>query len=144
MQLAMYKGPAKSVGQKLLHWCVCLFTWSPYSHVELVIDGRCFSASSRDGGVRGKEIDLGSGHWDVVDLPQRYQLRQAQAKAWFAAHDGQNYDWLGVARLFILLWWLPVRHGHHFCSKAIAAALGVPRPEEFSPQMLLEYLTEPG
>lgn len=143
MQLAMYKGPAKSVWQKLVHWVVCLCTWSPYSHVELVIDGKCYSASDRDGGVRGKVIDLASGHWDVAELASAYQQRKAQALAWFRDHDGENYDWLGVARLFLLLRWLPVRKKHHFCSKAIAAALGVPDPEDLSPHALLDNATDP-
>lgn len=143
MQLAMYKGPAKTVCQKLQHWAICLFTWSRYSHIELVIDGRCYSASDRDGGVRGKDIALDSGHWDVFELPMVYQRRKSQALEWFRAHDGENYDWIGVIRLCPLLGRLPVRPRHHFCSKAIAEALGVAHAEDFSPQHLLDYLMEP-
>jgi hypothetical protein len=141
MQLAMYRGPGKAWAHKLLHWAICLFTWSRYSHIELVIDGICYSASNRDGGVRGKRIDLTSGNWDVFDLPDTFQVRRKHALAWFKKHDGENYDWLGIARLFFLLRWLPVRKKHHFCSKAVAAALQVPDPEDFPPDNLLEHLT---
>lgn len=140
MKLALYAGPAKSIAQKLIHWAICLFTWSRYSHVELVIDGRCFSASNRDGGVRAKFIDLYSGRWDVIEIPERFQAKTWAAIAWFRRHDGENYDWIGCARLCPLLHWLPARSDHHFCSKAIAEALGLPNPDDYTPQRLLDYL----
>lgn len=89
MQLAAYKGPAPTLSGKLVHLAICGVdtvrqSWKHrrlvvvrHSHCELVIQGRCYSASDRDGGVRGKVL------------------------AWFRDHDGDNYDWVGIAR-FVL------------------------------------------
>lgn len=127
MQVALYKGPAKDWRHKVAHWAVCVATRSPYSHCELVIGGVCWSASARDGGVRGKVIDLQSGRWDVFPI----EGDEAAALAWFRAHDGQRYDWAGVARF--ALPFLPNGSDRWFCSEALAAALGRPRPERSIP-----------
>ena len=132
MKLALYKGPAQNWAHKIAHWAVCTFTGSPYSHCELVINGVCWSASARDGGVRGKVIDLASGRWDVVDLPA--QLSQADALAWFRAHDGLRYDWAGVMRF--ALPFLPLCMVRWFCSEACGAALGLAQPHKLTPRTL--------
>ena len=119
MQIAFYKGPAKGLTNKLGRLLVCLGTLSRYSHCELVIQGVCYSASARDGGVRGKVIDLASGHWDVVDVPGD----EAAALAWFRQHEGERYDWMGVLRFVAPF--LRQRPGKWFCSEAVAEALGV-------------------
>lgn len=147
MRLAMYKGPASDPLHRLAHRFTCWWTRSRYSHVELVFDrardGRwlCASASARDGGVRLKYIELESGHWDVFDLHQ-VPVTEAIARAWFyrQADARAAYDWLG------LLWFvLPVKAINNprrwFCSEAVAAALGLPKPHKFHPQKLLESLT---
>jgi hypothetical protein len=82
LRLALYKGPAQDLAHKIAHWAVCLFTGSPYSHCELVINGVCRSASARDGGVRGKVIDLHSGKWDVVELDEAFSAELAIAPGW--------------------------------------------------------------
>lgn len=142
MQLAMYKGPPSSICHKLAHWLTCLFTISRYSHCELVIDGRCFSSSARDGGVRSKQIDLESGHWDLFPIDGD----EAKVRAWFRQHDGQKYDWRGVFAfmgpdLRLVRWWLDDA-GRWFCSEACAAALGLHSPETYDPQELLDRLVE--
>ena len=80
MQLALYKGPAPTIWSKVVNWAICGFdtvrqsvrgralVLVRHSHCELVIGGKCYSASDRDGGVRGKAIDLDSGHWDVFEI----------------------------------------------------------------------------
>ena len=119
MQIAFYKGPASGLKNKLGRLLVCIGTWSKYSHCELVINGMCYSASARDGGVRAKLIDLASGHWDVVDVPGDAM----RALMWFQAHQGQPYDWLGVLRFALPV--LRQRPGEWFCSEAVAAMLGM-------------------
>lgn len=119
MQIAFYKGPAKGLVNKLGRLLVCVGTLSRYSHCELVIQGVCYSASARDGGVRAKQIDLRSGHWDVLPV---LGADADAALAWFEAHRGQPYDWVGVLRF--ALPFLPQRQGKWFCSEAVAAALG--------------------
>ena len=127
MQLAFYKAPGTWMDK-----AVRLFTGSDYSHVELVINGTCCSASIRDGGVRVKQIDLASGNWDVIDI----QGDEAKAWEWFADHLGEKYDWLGVWRFAVPF--LSHRGNQWFCSEAVAAALGLDEPEVYNPGMLAE------
>ena len=145
MHIAMYKGPAKSLAQKLIHWGICSVTRSKYSHCELVpglraADGThlCLSSSLRDGGVRFKRIDLSSGSWDVFPIAEDNEETRARAIQWFVAHADQKYDYLG------LLWFLvPIRlhrPDRQFCSEAIARALGLTDPHIYSPQHLLDEI----
>lgn len=136
IHLALYKGPADDWLHKLGHWIVCIGTLSRYSHVELVVDGVCYSSSSRDGGVRAKVIDLYSGHWDVFPVDGDAE----RAKAWFIAHMGQKYDWLGVLRFVPGLKWLPRRKDEWFCSESVAASLGVRKPSRYTPAGLYRTL----
>lgn len=143
----MYKGPPKDVAHKVSHWFTCLWTRSIYSHCELVFDrtapgggSLCASASARDGGVRFKYIDLDSGHWDVYDLP-KVPVTEHAARVWFyeKADARAGYDWFG------LLWFvLPIKAFNSprrwFCSEALAAALGLPKPHKWHPQKLLDRL----
>ena len=137
LQIAFYKGPASDLWHKVAHWGVCLFTASQYSHCELVVHGTCLSSSTRDGGVRAKQIDLNSGKWLVIDLPDDDGEESAQAWAWFADHAGQAYDWAGIARF--LLPFLPHKADQWFCSEACAAALGLPAPESWTPEQLRQF-----
>lgn len=129
MQLAFYKGPAKDLAHKIAHWAVCFWTRSPYSHCELVIDGVCYSSSTRDGGVRSKEIDLASGNWDLV--PVQGDLLMAMVH--FRGTKGLPYDWAGVMRFVFP--WLPNPARRWYCSEWCAAALGWEQIE-LSPQEL--------
>ena len=45
-----------------------------------------------DGGVRLKRIDLDPHKWDVVEI----HGDENQARAWFEAHAGEGYDFLGL------------------------------------------------
>lgn len=133
MMLALYKGPpVNDWMHSFAHWAVCAFTGSRYSHCELVIDGRSYSASARDGGVRTKVIDFTSGRWDLLPI----QGDEAAAVAWFMEHDGAPYDWAGVLRF--ALPFLPQRRGQWFCSEACGAALGIAQPHKLTPWALAE------
>ena len=147
IRLAMYKGPPTDALHRIGHRLICLWTRSIYSHCELVPglpapDGTslCLSASHRDDGVRFKRINLGSGRWDVFDLPQFDDFDRDLAVQWFLDNDAAGYDYLG------LLWFLlPARlewRKRWFCSEAIAAALGLRDPHKFHPQKLLETLMD--
>ena len=120
--LAFYKGPPSDLVHTISHYGIRLWTWSRWSHAELVIDGWCYSSSSRDGGVRRKQIDLDSGRWDVVPIDLT-QYRIEQALQWFAEHDGAEYDYRGILR-FVLP---PVGHSRKrwICFEAIGASLGM-------------------
>lgn len=138
VQLYFYKGPASDKWHQLAHKLICWFTGSPYSHVELTIDGTSYSASARDNGVRGKVIDLSTGRWDVVTL-QLDPAQEMDALEWFGEHMGQRYDYAGVFRFVIP--YLPQRSKQWFCSEACAAALGLTDPSDWTPGLLAQKLT---
>jgi len=121
--IAFYKGPPRNDWRHTVsHYAIRLWTWSRWSHAELVIDGLSYSSSSRDGGVRGTVIDLASGRWDVIDIELDAE-QGVQALSWFLVNWGDRYDWAGVWRFVIPL--LPQSTNRWFCFEAIAAALGM-------------------
>lgn len=126
--IAFYKAPG-TWADKFIR----VVTGSEYSHCEIIINGTAMSASARDGGVRFKEIAVTHEKWDIAPL-----LCDEQAVwGWFAAHSGCGYDWAGVLRF--VLPFLPQRANQYFCSEACAAALGLPRPSDWTPGDLAGY-----
>lgn len=120
-RLCGYVGPPKGGWNTFWHYAVCVRTWSVYSHVELLIDGVCYSSSRRDGGVRGKQIDVGNGKWHTIALP----LPDAdidRAKRWFDEREHWRYSWRGVARS--LLPFIKQKPSEATCSQAVSEALG--------------------
>jgi hypothetical protein len=136
MKIALYKGPPsikKDFVHWISHWAICARSFSKYSHVELVIDGQCYSSSSRDGGVRSKIIDLNSGKWDVVDVEGDEQF----ALAYMIERLGNSYDWWGIVRFIIPF--VPQKNGQEFCSEIVAGALGAECPEDYFPADCLRF-----
>lgn len=147
MYLAFYKGPASTLAKTIFHEAVCFKTGSEYSHVELVyaLDmfgmGMCFSSSGRDGGVREKQIDLASGHWDVYDVSEIFDSHEeAYALDWFMSHLGAKYDYFGL--LFFVLLVRTESKRAYFCSEAVAAALQLREPWKIHPQALFEFIKD--
>lgn len=134
MKLALYKGPPQTISHNIFHYATRLWTFSKYSHAELVIDGICYSSSSRDGGVRSKLIDLSSGRWDVFDLNTTPEQKQI-ALDWFEKHKGEPYDYRNIIR-FVLPF---VGHNerHWVCYESIGAALGIDKPHKLDAEKLL-------
>lgn len=120
-QLALYKGPPGPLWRKVGHYAIRLWTWSKWSHAELVIDGWCYSASVMDGGVRRKQIDLDSGHWDIVPI-ELSESKIADALAWFLLHEGDKYDFRNIIRWVIPF--VPQHPMQYVCYEAIGEALG--------------------
>lgn len=123
LQLALYKGPpVDDWAHTLSHYGIRVWTWSRWSHAELVIDGVCWSSSARDGGVRRKKIDLASGRWDVFEL----HVPEAQAQValqWFLAHQGQGYDYLNIGRFVLPI--LGQDRDRWVCFESLGAAFGM-------------------
>lgn len=150
MYLALYKGPPKGLWHKIGHYVTAWWTSSQYSHCELTLgpiraDGfaSCVSASWRDGGVRVKDIEVTSGHWDLLDLSVYGYTATAlydDITHWLIENGGAKYDHLG---LFFFV--VPLRSEHPtrwFCSEACAAILKLPTPWKFSPATLARYFTQ--
>jgi len=103
MHLAFYKGQYGGKFDK----AICWWTSSPYSHVEMWLDGpahtaRCFSSSPRDGGTRFTTIDLDSGKWDAIKVPTRVG-DQKLIERYIAELGHRNYDWLGILGFVFIL-----------------------------------------
>lgn len=126
-QLAMYKGKGR-IGNALIR----AWTRSIYSHCELVVDGVCYSSSLMDGGVRSKVIDLDSGNWDLIELPDHFD---DLILAHFEATRGLSYGWLDLIRSQIFNSGAN-QPGADFCSEWCAAAMGLPNATIFSPATL--------
>lgn len=144
-ELALYKGPATGFKNRVGHLLTCIAdtirlsmrSWRvvivKHSHVELVIDGVCYSSSFRDGGVRKKVIEdlRTSGHFDIFPV----ELDAAAALRRFAQDEGKAYDWLGMLRCSTWFRWLPASVMKRFCSEAVIwMARGVADPETYSPE----------
>lgn len=134
VQLALYKPHrAMDIGGRL----ICLWTRSRYSHVEVVIDGICYSSSLRDGGVRAKRIDLTPGWWRVI--PVTWRDPEAALRIW-SIYQGEPYGWGDLVMQHVLR--LPISDPGLLCSELCALMLGLPASTArgMSPGALVEYV----
>lgn len=119
-------------------------TDSEISHSELALVDhettwcRAISASARDGGVRIKDIDLGSGNWMVQRVGA---WADVEACRWARAWLGYGYDWKGILMSQTLAFH---RHSESrkFCSELVGLALGLHRPNTLSPGTLRYRIDE--
>lgn len=119
-------------------------TDSEISHSELALLDhettwcRAISASARDGSVRIKDIDLGSGNWMVQRVGA---WADAEAWRWARAWLGCGYDWKGILMSQTLAFH---RHSKRrkFCSELVGLALGLQRPNTLSPGTLRYRIDE--
>lgn len=130
MYLAFYLGPASDIRHKIAHHSVCIWTRGRYSHVELIIDGVCYSSSARDGKVRKKIIeDINySEKWDIYEISGD----KKKALEWFSKNEGKRYDWFGIFKH--VLPFLPNREDRFFCTEAVNLMLGVQSTKLTTPQ----------
>lgn len=128
MKMAFYKGQGN-----FFDALVRFVTRSEYSHCELVIGDLCWSSSPRDGGIRRAQINLQSGHWDVIDIIGD----EDAVDLWFKSREGAGYDWIGLIRTVIPFF--PHSKTKYFCSEACGAALSL-RADDLSPQDLFDLL----
>lgn len=136
--LAFYKGPPRNDWRHTIsHYAIRLWTWSRYSHAELVIDGWCYSSSPRDGGVRRKSINLFTGRWDVVPVT----IDEHLALQWYRKHLRQGYDWAGIWRFVIPF--LPQSEDRWFCFESIGAMLGFAGSHKLTAPDLHAWATQP-
>lgn len=131
LKIAFYKGK-----KRLADRLICRWLRGPYSHCETIThshdDGThtCWSASLKDGGVRGKTMALDPLKWDIVEIPGSAE----DARDWFEHRNGKKYDWVGTLGFI----WRPLRGAsdRFFCSEAVAASIGVTEPWRFDPNSL--------
>ena len=89
MRIHFYKARAGKLGDKVVGIA------SIFSHVELEINGVCYSASNRDGGVRSKVIDTSNKQkWVSFDLKKDIDVNRCLL--YFETVRCQRYDWLNI------------------------------------------------
>lgn len=135
MYLLFYKG-TKAENPRATLWdrIICLVTGSRFSHVELsFVDNDplylCWSSSTRDKGVRCANIDIRSGHWELVPLDIN------TSDEWFIQHKGKSYDYVGLIGTIIKLPFFSSKN-KWFCSEIIAEFLGLPSSWKYTPEDL--------
>lgn len=130
VRIAFYKAKGNYVDKAIRIW-----TNSPYSHCEIVIDKNWYSSSPRDNGVRFKQIEPEIDSWDYVEV----DINIDRLNKVYEEHKNQGYDYLGIALCMIL----PLGRNSKkkmFCSEFIAMVLGLDKPEMYSPDDLYVYL----
>lgn len=132
MKVAFYKGK-KEIFNHLVGW----WTRGPYSHVELVMpDGKSFSSSYRDGGVRGKYIQFDDNHWHCLELDE--SLDQKIIMARINELMGMKYDIRGIFGFVIRS--LPDNRNKMFCSEFLMNVLGYDDAWRFDPNTAFSVL----
>jgi uncharacterized protein YycO len=117
MRVIFYRASSGDYWDKL----VAMWTNGLYSHCELMFsDGMCFSSSSRDGGVRFKQIIIYPTHWDIIDVPTE---KEKDIRNWCSTQIGMKYDWLGILGLAIKM---PFQNRKKwYCSEICITALNL-------------------
>lgn len=131
VKIAFYKGRGDFF-DSAIRWR----TQSAVSHCEMVVGGKCYSSSPRDGGVRCKEINLDDGKWLVLATPL---VNQVAVRSLFDITQGDGYDWVGAV---VGQGFAARAHdaGKWFCSEWCARAMGFPEPWRYSPGLLLSVV----
>ena len=90
IQVAFYKAKGTIADKAIRLW-----TRSPYSHAEVIVNGVWYSATTRGEGVRAAVIEPKEGHWDFVEVDIPYRKRGSIGK-FFKETDKCTYDWRGI------------------------------------------------
>ena len=111
---------------------------SVFSHVELEINGVCYSSSNRDKGVRSKVIDTSNAQkWLSFDLKK--DIDENICLLYFESVRGQKYDWLNI--LLTQLIKLDIQSDNkQICSEVVANCLGLENAYKYSPEALFYKL----
>ena len=116
LKVAFYRGDGR-LFNVITKWR----TSGEHTHVELVFpDGRSFSSSQWDGGVRFKSIAYEPEKWHIVMLPLT-ALEVASVLEFCEREKGKKYDWRGILDFFAGKG--DGDKNSWFCSEICAAAL---------------------
>lgn len=128
----------------LLDKLICWWMNGNYFHSEVILaenaDGTYTIASSVPGtGVRtAVNQSLPAADWDIVEGPGDVTA----ATAWFQAHDGEAYDWLGLFGFFLRPLTLLTRK-KWWCSNADLASVGMTSSAwRFDPNSMYAFLSD--
>ena len=108
MKIAFYRAEYGTLQDKIIAWWTRpkkwkIFDYESFSHVEILhSDGRCFSASPRDNGLRWKDIpDIEtSGKWKIIDIDN--EKTEPDLIEENNRNDGKGYDWITIFFGFVI------------------------------------------
>lgn len=131
-----FKKKSTNIYDRLIKW----WLRGKYAHCELILsengnDNYLCASSVAGKGVRVEVLNLTADGWDFLDVP----VNEADAEAWFHAHDGQGYDYYGIFS-FILPPLAIQKKTKWFCSEAVMAAFGYDEPHLFDPDRMYAVL----
>lgn len=136
LKLALYKGPPQNdLIHLLTHYLTKFFTWSKYSHSEIIIDGMSYSSSLRDGGVRKKIIDFDPDRWDIFSITNNQDVKE-KALQWFKENEGKAYDYRNLVRY--VLPFVGHNKSQFVCYEACGNMLGFSDTHKLTAEDLLE------
>lgn len=139
VQIAFYHGPSDNFKGWLSDLLISIGTWSPITHCELVLHGRCYSSSGLDGGVRVKDIDLNSGKWELFEV----SANEDEMMRFITETMGSPYDFRGIVQFAIPF--VKSNPDEWFCSEWVAEAIGNPiRADKLTPKDLYEWAQKHG
>ena len=145
--LIFYKGTKKENPESLIaDNLISKITRSRFSHVELVLyknkeedTYKCLSSSFRDKGVRLTDIDIHSGSWEILKLPESKNITLRSAFDFYEYNKNRKYDLLGL--LCTLSDRLKTNNKNKlFCSELIAEILDLKLYENQSPERIYKYI----
>ena len=134
IKIHFYKARNGKIGDKIVGLV------SVFSHVELEINGVCYSASNRDGGVRSKVIDTSNKQkWVSFDLKKDIDVNRCLL--YFETVRGQKYDWLNIFLTQIIKVNIQSRN-KQICSEFVANCFNLKDAYKYSPESLFYALKE--
>lgn len=147
--LASYKGQSAHWQKRVLDWLIRKATKGQYSHCEIAVKHsgerdhyhleewfECYSASSRDNGVRKKIINMADRtKWDLIELKG---VDESQIVLYFNLTKGKGYDLCGALGL---IFGFTQKRQRFFCSEWCFNALFISDEGwRFSPNQLAEII----
>ena len=134
IKIHFYKARNGKIGDKIVGLV------SVFSHVELEINGVCYSASNRDGGVRSKVIDT-SNKQKWVSFELKNNIDKNICLNYFKSVEGQKYDWLNI--FFSQITKLNIQSSNkQICSEFVGNCLQLDNAYKYSPEALFYKLKE--
>ena len=134
MKIHFYKARAGKIGDKIVSLV------SVFSHVELEINGVCYSSSNRDGGVRSKIINT-SNHQKWLSFELKKDIDINRCLSYFESVKGQKYDWLNIFCTQLIKLNMQ-SEDKQICSEFVANCLGLENAHKYSPESLFFKLKE--
>jgi len=154
MKVALYRSSEGSLVDKAIN----IWTgFRGYSHSEIVFEHHlfntnnekflCCSSSPRENKLRFKEIDINSGNWTVIDIPEISTVeKEKEIYDFLKDMEGTPYDWKGIFFWFILKFVRKQDNKKWWCSEIVGYTLDKfarPMSYRISPNKLAKNLEAP-